>query len=341
MRPSICTSPCLKFPGRAALRLRAAAGLLFLGMAAWASAQIQPPVLLEAGQGGGAASNAAAGMASIGGLTDEPLEAGQVVHVSVFSAPDFAVNTRISEAGDIAFPYLGRVHLAGMDSAQAADAIAAQLKTKNLVLDPHVMVTVESFTTGITVLGEVRAPGVYPLPGKRLLSDVIATAGGVTANTGRVIEISNPKMPDKTEEIPWDPTMHHTESYDRPVRPGDRVLVRSCGIAYIGGHVTKPGAYSLCGSQQITLSELVSLAGGTTPYTADRHVYIVRQQANGTRAAQEVNLAKVLAAKAADPVINEDDIVYITPSAMKDAINRATTFALNLTTTLFYVYGGR
>lgn len=304
MRPLICMSECLWLPGRTALRALAVAGLMCPGLAAAGAAQVQPPALLTAGQGGNSANpNAAAAVASIGGLTDEPITIGQVVHVSVFSAPDFAVNTRVSESGDIAYPYLGAVHVEGLNSAQAADAIATQLKAKNLVLDPHVLVTVETFATGITVLGEVRSPGVYPLPGKRMLSDVIATAGGVTANTGRVIEISNPKTPGKKEEVSWDPTMHHTESYDRPVQPGDRVLVRSCGIAYIGGHVAKTGAYSLCGSQQVTLSELVALAGGVTPQTSERHVYLIRMQSDGTRAAQEVNLTKVLHAKAGDPPI--------------------------------------
>lgn len=338
MRTLICMSHCLWLPSRIALRALASAGLMCLGLTAAGVAQVQPPALLSAGQSGGGSVNASAGVASIGGLTDEPLEAGHVVHVSVFSAPDFSVNTRVSESGDIAFPYLGAVHVEGLNSAQAADAIATQLKAKNLVLDPHVLVTVETFTTGITVLGEVRSPGVYPLPGKRMLSDVIATAGGVTANTGRVIEISNPKTPGEKEEVPWDPTMHHTESYDRPVRPGDRVLVRSCGIAYIGGHVGKPGAYSLCGSQQITLSELVALAGGVTPVTSERHVYLIHVQGDGTRAAQEVDLTRVLHAKAGDPPIREDDIIFVTPSTIKDVTNKAVNFMLGLTNTLIYAY---
>lgn len=315
----------------------AAAGVLGVSLAVCA-AQVQRPAIVESAQSSGVQSGAATALANISGLTDEPITPGQTVHVSVFNAPDFSVSTRVSESGDIAYPYLGSVHVEGMTSAQASQAITEQLKSTNLMLDPHVLVTVDTFTTGITILGEVRSPGVYPPPGRGMLSDLIATAGGVTANTGRVIEISNAKRPGQKEDVPWDPTMHNTESYDRPVHPGDRVLVRACGIAYIGGHIGKPGAYSLCGSQQITLSELVALAGGTTPYTSEHHVYLVRIQADGTRAAQEVDLAKVLRAKAGDPAMREDDIVFVTPSTIKDAANRAVNFALNLTTTLFYVY---
>jgi polysaccharide export outer membrane protein len=206
------------------------------------------------------------------------------------------------------------------------------------MLDPHVTVTVEASATGITVLGEVRAPGVYPPPGKPFLSDLLATAGGLTANSGRVIEISNDKAPDQKTEVPWDPTMHNTSSYDRPVHPGDRVVVRACGIAYVGGHVGRPGAYSLCGSQQLTLSEVIALAGGVTALTSEKHTYLIRTQVDGTRVVEEIDLHKVLRARAADPVVKEDDIVFVTPSTVKDVLNRAETFAVSISSTLFYSY---
>ncbi len=283
-------------------------------------------------------SVSAAAVGNIGGLTDEPIAPGQVVHVLVFNAPDFSVTTRVSEQGDIAYPILGSVHVDGLNSKTASQLIEADLKKNQLMVDPHVTVTVEGFTTGITILGEVRAPGIYPTMGKHLLSDIIATAGGLTANTGRVIEISNNNDPSDKHEVAWDPTMHNTSSYDYPIHPGDRILVRSCGIAYIGGHIAKPGAYSLCGSQQITLSELVALAGGSTPLTSDKHIYLIRKQPDGTRTAEQVNLHHVLRAKLADPEIHEDDIVYVTPSTVKDILNRAVSFSLTAANTLFYSY---
>lgn len=315
--------------------LCAAAMPLLWCAAAWG--QVERPALMIGNQGGGPAP-ATGSITNVGGLTDEPFSAGQVVHVLVFNALDFSVTARVSEAGEVPVPMLGEVHVAGLNSAQAGALIGRLLKEQQLMNDPHVQVTVDSASTGITVLGEVRAPGIYPPPGKNLLSDVIAMAGGLTANTGRVIEISNNRKPGEKEEIPWDPTMHNTANYDRKVSAGDRVLVRSCGIAYIGGHVMKPGAYSLCGSTQITMSQLVALAGGMAPLTSDKHVYLIRMQQDGSKAAQEVNLHKVLVAKAADPVLREDDIVYITPSTLKDALTRSSAWALSVSGSLIYAY---
>jgi polysaccharide biosynthesis/export protein len=309
----------------------------FLAVSTQASAQEQRPALVPLAQGGGSSAPSSA-LSNIGGLTDEPMSAGQVVHIAVFNAPDFSVVTRLSESGDVPVPMLGAIHIQGLNSQQASDLIAGQLKQRNLVLDPHVMVTVESSSSGITVLGEVRAPGIYPPPGKHMLSDLLATAGGMTANTGRVIEISNDRNPEKKDLVLWDPTMHNTANYDRLVQPGDRVIVRACGIAYIGGHVAKPGAYSLCGSPQITLSQAIALAGGTVPLTSEKHSYLIRTQQDGARIAQEIDISKILRGKANDPVVHEDDIVYVTPSAVKDVLNRAGAFAVAISTALIYAY---
>jgi polysaccharide biosynthesis/export protein len=308
-----------------------------LAVPAQGFAQEQRPALIPPSQGGGGSGlNGAA--SNIGGLTDDPMSPGQVVHISVFNAPDFSVITRISENGDVAVPMLGVVHLQGLNSQQASDLITTGLKQHNLVLEPDVMITVDSSSTGITVLGEVRSPGVYPPPGKHQLSDLLATAGGMTANTGRIIEISNDRNPSQKDLVLWDPTMRNTANYDRPVQPGDRVIVRACGLAYIGGHVAKPGAYSLCGSPQITLSQLIALAGATLPLTSEKHSYLIRTQPDGSRVAQEIDISKILRGKALDPVVHEDDIVFVTPSAIKDAINRATAFAIAISGSLIYAY---
>jgi polysaccharide export outer membrane protein len=315
----------------------ATAALLASSALGWG--QTKRPAIVPLDQGGGApATGMESAAGNIGGMTDTPISAGEVVHINVFDAPDFSIITRVSESGDIVYPMLGVVHLSGLSSVTAADLLSKGLKTHQLMQNPAVTVTVDSTSTGITVLGEVRAPGIYPLPGKHLLSDVLAAAGGLTANTGRVIEISNNRTPDKTTYIPWDPTMHNTGNFDRPVHPGDRVLVRACGLAYVGGNVGKPGAYSLCGSEKMTLSEVLTLAGGVTSFTAARHTLLIRPEPNGSRVVQQVDIKKVQRAEEADPIVHEDDIIYVSPSPMKAALDRGLGFAMSLAGPLLYVY---
>jgi protein involved in polysaccharide export with SLBB domain len=132
--------------------------------------------------------------------------------------------------------------------------------------------------------------------------------------------------------------MHNTENFDRPVSPGDRVLVRACGIAYVGGNVMKPGAYSLCGSPKMTLSEVLALAGGIAPNAATSKTYIVRSQPDGTKVVEQVDSKKILTSRVADPFVHEDDIIYISPSPLKVVLKGALAFALVLTPTLLYLH---
>jgi polysaccharide biosynthesis/export protein len=305
------------------------------------AAQEQRPALVPLAQGAGSASAGSASSmsgASIGNLSDGPITPGEVVHINVFGAPDFSLVTRVSSSGDVPFPIIGSFHMGGLNSIDAATMLAKELKDRNLMLNPEVTVTVDSATTGITVLGEVHSPGVYPPPGKHQLSDLLATAGGLTANTGRIIEITNDRNPSKKEFISWDPTMHNTENFDRPVSPGDRVLVRACGIAYVGGNVLKPGAYSLCGSPKMTLSEVMALAGGVAPNSAPNKTFLVSAQPDGTKVVEQIDVKKVLTSRVADPIVHEDDIIYVSPSPLKAVLKSAVTFALSISPQLLYIY---
>ena len=314
-------------------------GCFLILVPALLSGQEQRPPLVPIAQGSGGGASASAGSgASVGGLSDGPIIVGEIVHINVFDAPDFSLITRVSESGDIPFPILGQFHIAGLNSVSAANTLAEQLKDRNLMLAPIVTVTVDSSNTGITVLGEVHSPGIYPPPGKHELSDLLAVAGGLNANTGRVIEITHAHDPSKPEFVSWDPTMHNTENFDRPVSPGDRVLVRACGIAYVGGNVNRSGAYSLCGSPNMTLSEVMALAGGIAPNSAPNKTYLVRAQLDGTKVVQQIDLKKVLTSQVADPIVHEDDIIYVSPSPLKEILKGALAFALSIAPSALYIY---
>jgi len=61
------------------------------------SQEQRPPLIpLSQGTGGGPAAAAANSANSIGGLSDDPISAGEIVHINVFDAPDFSLTTRVS-----------------------------------------------------------------------------------------------------------------------------------------------------------------------------------------------------------------------------------------------------
>ena len=87
----------------------------------------------------------------------------------------------IDSKGDIMFPVLGKLHIAGLTREQIAAKIADDLRKEDLVKDP--IVTVEFANTGLSVLGEVNKPGRYEFNKDHLtIIDAIAMAGDLKMN---------------------------------------------------------------------------------------------------------------------------------------------------------------
>lgn len=90
----------------------------------------------------------------------------------------------VSPNGDINFPVLGKLHIAGMTRSQLASFIENKLIQEELVQQP--IVTVEFVNTGISVLGEVSSPGLYSFNKDHMtIIDAIAVAGDLTMNGRR------------------------------------------------------------------------------------------------------------------------------------------------------------
>ncbi len=90
----------------------------------------------------------------------------------------------VDPEGDINFPVLGKLHVAGMTRFQLGQYIEEELKARDLVKDP--IVTVEFANTGITVIGEVNSPGRLEFNKDHLtIIDAIAMAGDLNVNGRR------------------------------------------------------------------------------------------------------------------------------------------------------------
>ena len=85
----------------------------------------------------------------------------------------------IDEAGEIDFPVVGKIHVAGLTRPELAVRIKEELINRNLVKDP--VVTVEFMNLTIAVMGEVNRPGRYAIEKDNLtLLDALSMAGDLT-----------------------------------------------------------------------------------------------------------------------------------------------------------------
>lgn len=85
----------------------------------------------------------------------------------------------VDAQGDIVFPVLGKLHVAGMTRRELSDYLANFLVTNDYIVDPVVNVSFNDLH--YTVMGEVNTPGVYQMKQERVtLFEAIASAGDMT-----------------------------------------------------------------------------------------------------------------------------------------------------------------
>lgn len=113
-----------------------------------------------------------------------------VLSITVFQEKDLTLEeVPVDASGDILFPLIGRVHVAGRTSAKVSAEIASRLEERFLV-NPQVSVLIKTAVSQkVTVDGQVKQAGVYPLQGETTLLQAIALAQGAseTARLDQVI----------------------------------------------------------------------------------------------------------------------------------------------------------
>lgn len=76
--------------------------------------------------------------------------------------------------GDIDFPLLGKIHLAGLNRNEATSLIKTRLS--EYIANPVVNIRIQNFK--VTVLGDVRNPGSFNIPNERItLPEILGIAG--------------------------------------------------------------------------------------------------------------------------------------------------------------------
>lgn len=81
--------------------------------------------------------------------------------------------------GNIDYPVLGKIKLVGLTVEEAKELFKKKFSEGQLLKDPVVMVRVLNFR--VTVAGEVRSPGVYPVSGERVsILEALGMAGDLT-----------------------------------------------------------------------------------------------------------------------------------------------------------------
>lgn len=263
---------------------------------------------------------------------------GDLIEVSVYGAPDYLKEVRVRSTGEITLPLAGTVKVGGLSPAQAEELIAKRLGDGGFFNDPRVSVLEKEFATqGISVLGEVQKPGVYPLQGPRNLFDALSAAGGTTPRAGNTVSISHREDPQHSEVVTLSENSKSSSQSNVHVYPGDTVVVSKAGIVYVVGDVRSPGGFVMENSH-MTMLQAFAMAQGANPTAALDRAQLIRKSGPENQPQEApISLKKILAQKAPDMNLQPGDIVFVPTSAAK-AAGRRTLEAIVQTATGMAIY---
>lgn len=307
--------------------------LILLSITAFAQQQLSQESLRQVGSDKSTVNNSIT--SATGHVAGDPLSVdaarstelrigvGDLLKISVLGAPEFDQEVRVNNSGDIVVALIGAVRVAGVTTEEARETIRARLTEGAYFADPQVSVfTKEYATQGISVLGEVQKPGVYPVLGPRRLFDALSLAGGTTPKAGRVINISHRDQPNAAETVSLSRDSSENMKANVEVLPGDTIVVSKAGVVYVVGAVRLPTGIVLENGGSITVLQAIAVAGGVNPTAALNGAKIIRKSPEGP-SETPLKLKKIFAAKAPDLTLQAEDIVFVPQSTGKRAAGMA------------------
>lgn len=237
---------------------------------------------------------------------DYRMGTGDVLRITVYGQPDLATEARVGDSGNISFPLIGDVRMAGVTPAQGETEIAQRLSKGGFINEPFVTLNVVQYRgQQVSVLGRVNRPGRHTLEKVSRVTDVLALAGGIAADGADTITLvrtrdGKPEYRDIDMIALFQPG---GEASNEMVQDGDIVNVARQPMFYIYGEVQRPGAFRL--ERNMSVVQALSLGGGVTARGTQKGLKIMRRDASGELQQLDVSLA--------DPV-KKDDVIYVKES---------------------------
>jgi polysaccharide biosynthesis/export protein len=254
---------------------------------------------------------------------------------------------RIDADGYITLPLLGRLRASGLTAGQLEAEMTARLKA--YIQEPQVSVNITEFRSQpVSVIGQVKNPGVLQLQGRKTLVEVLSLAGGLQPDAGHSVKI--------TRRPEWGPIPLSTAVKDpggnfsiaevnlkgimeakNPeenilIQPNDVISVPRAEMIYVIGEVRKPGGFILSDRKTVSVLQALSLAEGLELTAGSKNAKIIRGSSTSSRTEIPLNLKDVLAGKTTDIAMYPDDILFVPNSSARTILGKAAEAALRMGT---------
>ena len=255
-----------------------------------------------------------------------------VLHLKIYAGGEVQQESdlTVSQTGMINVPLLGNVKAEGLTLASLEKAVYDPLAL-DFFVDPQVTITIKGYhSLRYYISGAINKPGLYEMTSRATLLELIAKAGGVTADRGNVAYIMRENARQELEVNEKDKQYAVRDplkvdlqnlldkgdmSRNLLLQTGDVIYIpleRSLDLGasniYVEGEVSKPGVYAF--QPGLNALNACIMAGGFTKYAAANRARIIRKEGD-TQKIIPINLEDVKKGVVQDVKLEPGDLIHI------------------------------
>ncbi|MFP4446872.1 MAG: SLBB domain-containing protein [Desulfosudaceae bacterium] len=231
---------------------------------------------------------------------------GDVLTITVYEQPDLKTTVRVSGNGMVSLPLLGQVSVNNLSVKELEEKIEGLL-ADGYIVNPQVNIFIDDFRSRkVTILGEVKKPGVYEIQGRTTLLELISQADGLNRDATDTAVIQHRSAPETEPPVRIDLSRLMEEGQaagNIEVRDGDHVYIPKKEVFYVSGQVKNPDVYNY--EKGLTVIKALTMAGGPNDKAAPSRTRIIR-----TRDGQEHLIKDV----SMDKVVRPNDVIVVPES---------------------------
>ncbi len=280
--------------------------------------------------------SAAASTASFERLSDYVIGPQDLLAINILESPELSREVRVSADGTIGLPLLERVRVQGLTLSEAESLLQTKYKEAGILNQPNITITVKELQSKpVTVIGAVRAPGVFQVSGPSKLLRIVSQAGGITEEAGGTIQVirAGTSSRDQVIQVRVDELQAGVLEANLPVYGGDTINVVPAGAIYVVGAVNHPGRHLLRGDgDQLTILRVLALVEDLKRTAKPEKSVLIRKDSSGKLQQISVDIRKILQQKQPDVPVQANDVLFVPDSTSKRAMTRGLEAALQVAT---------
>jgi polysaccharide export outer membrane protein len=249
-----------------------------------------------------------------------PLGPGDIVEV-VLSSPagqETVLKETVDSEGRLRIPNVGFVRVSGLTIAAAGRVIARETRSKFPSLSAQARI-LSIRPIQVFVIGEVKKPGAYILPGLSTLLNALYVAGGPTdAGSLRKISVQRNRKTIATVDL-YRLLLEGDRSGDITLQSGDSVFVPAIGpTVTVKGEVRRQAIFELLG--ETSVRTVMGMAGGPGGQASLSSVRVERVVGGSRKVLLDLTLASPDSPDWEFP-LQHGDLLLVQP-VLQDAVNR-------------------